>query len=566
MKKAFKKDNAIVVHFGGQGAKESLKLVQGIPGRLFTSRTWTVPLLGKNIKFLQKHGFDIDTALLQMMQSHDKKWTTIGIPEKYNFLRAYQKECLQFAHFHKGRALFSLDMGLGKTLTSLSYADWKDDYPILVISPATVKEGWLREYKEWFGRDKTVRTLYGRDSLVNFNGTVDVVITNFDIFSYHVKKEKVLSPKTGLSMLNNKGKPRTKWVATDDLKAFIKNKFSICIIDECQRIKNEKSKSYLAIKKLVQKIPTVMALSGTPIESKPAEFYNILNILRSDLFPNRYKFLKKYCAPKHNGFGWTYNGVSNADELNTLLKDEIMVRYLKTEVATELEPKIKTVIPINIDSKNTYFKHAEEIKAQLEKDKSKAKALLLFNFLKQEALKAKMKEALNHIKDLVNEVDKVVIFTMHKEAVEEVMSFFGSSAVKVDGSIPSKLRQNIVDAFVTNPKLHVFVGNIKAAGTGLNGLQKGCSTAIFLEFPWTPTAMDQAEDRVFRIGQNENVNIFYILAQNTIDEDIIEIIDEKRAKISSVLDGGDLSENDMIQELMKRFLAKEKLKIASKNK
>jgi SWI/SNF-related matrix-associated actin-dependent regulator 1 of chromatin subfamily A len=132
------------------------------------------------------------------------------------------------------------------------------------------------------------------------------------------------------------------------------------------------------------------------------------------------------------------------------------------------------------------------------------------------------------------------------------MTEFGSIAVKIDGSVSMTQRQQAVDEFQTNENIRLFVGNIKAAGVGIT--LTASSNVVFLELPWTPGELSQAEDRCHRIGQEYTVNAHYLLATETIEDRIIHILDAKRKVLDAVLDGKITEQDSLLTELINSYL------------
>jgi SWI/SNF-related matrix-associated actin-dependent regulator 1 of chromatin subfamily A len=133
------------------------------------------------------------------------------------------------------------------------------------------------------------------------------------------------------------------------------------------------------------------------------------------------------------------------------------------------------------------------------------------------------------------------------------MDEFGTDiAVKIDGSVSAQKRSEIVDRFQNDPSVRLFVGNIKAAGVGIT--LTASHNVAFLELPWTPGLLDQAEDRCNRIGQKNAVNIWYLLPRDTIEERLAEMIDDKRKVITAVLDGEDVPEGSMLTALLNSYV------------
>jgi SNF2 family DNA or RNA helicase len=154
--------------------------------------------------------------------------------------------------------------------------------------------------------------------------------------------------------------------------------------------------------------------------------------------------------------------------------------------------------------------------------------------LKQAAAAAKLNAAVAWIADRLDE-SKLVLFASHTFVVERLMQAFGDRAVRLTGADDAAARQVAVDRFQTEESVRLFVGNLKAAGVGLT--LTAASDVAFLELAWTPADHDQAEDRLHRIGQRGSVTAWYLLAADTIDEDIVELLERKRQVIAGVTDG-----------------------------
>jgi SWI/SNF-related matrix-associated actin-dependent regulator of chromatin subfamily A-like protein 1 len=131
------------------------------------------------------------------------------------------------------------------------------------------------------------------------------------------------------------------------------------------------------------------------------------------------------------------------------------------------------------------------------------------------------------------------------------MEAFKGRAVKIDGTVTNEDRQRAVDISQCNPDCRLFIGNIQAAGVGLT--LTAASNVVFLELPWTPGALVQAEDRCHRIGQKDSVNIHYLLATATIEDQIAHLLDKKRKVLDQVIDGIETAQESLLGELMKIY-------------
>jgi SNF2 family DNA or RNA helicase len=140
--------------------------------------------------------------------------------------------------------------------------------------------------------------------------------------------------------------------------------------------------------------------------------------------------------------------------------------------------------------------------------------------------------------------------------------------VIVNGRITGHRRERALHTFKTSKKCRLFIANIQAAGTGIDGLQKVCQSMAIVELGWTPTEHTQTEDRLWRLGQDDRVDINYLIAAGTIEEDIAAILYNRQKILDAVIDGRNLSKAeeralndfDIFVELAKAYKAKKKRK------
>lgn len=506
--------------------------VKELMGRRFhnegTSKYWSADLTIDTLKKLQSWGFTLDTQLSDFLveetiQYEDVEPTPVqGLDGQ---LFPFQEKGVAFITAKKGRALIADEMGLGKTVQALAYIQAHQIKPVIIVCPASLKLNWQREAKKWV-KGMKIQVLSGTNTNVRLLG--DIIIINYDILHAWVEKLQTIRPQ-------------------------------LIVTDEAHYFKTRAAKRTKAVKMLAKGVPGFLALSGTPIINRPIEIYNALAIIKPTLFPNYMKFAQRYCGAKHNGYGWSFNGATHMDELHKLLTESIMIRRLKSEVLKDLPPKIKSFLPIELENRKEYERAESDLISWIHSNKgamaamkaSQAEVLVRIETLKQLAVAGKMLEAIEWITDFLESGQKLVVFAVHKFVIDALMEAFSGRAVKIDGSVTQDNRQLAVDQFQNNPSIQLFVGNIKAAGVGLT--LTAASNVAFLELPWTPGDLSQAEDRCHRIGQSDSVNIYYLLAEDTIEEKIAELIDSKMRVLDAVLDGRETEESSLLTELINKL-------------
>jgi len=537
--------------------RDDLQNVKTLEGRKYNGehKFWTCPLTYDSVQFLNEWGFKMDPKLLEYSKEARVDVTQLIEVEDITGLQMelfpYQSKGVAFVDAKKGRALIADSMGLGKTAQALAWLQKHPEVrPALIIVPASLKLNWKREAHMWMDNPNT-QVISGKLKVPLVG---EIIIINYDLLPN--KTKKVLVMEKGFEVEKVIELKGTGWV--DRLKD---HNFKCAIFDEIHMLKSNKARRTKAAKKIIKSIPCVLGLSGTPIVNRPVEFYNIINMIDPTLFPDYWKYAKRYCGAKHNGFGWDFNGSSNTKELHDILTSSIMLRRKKSEVLKELPDKIHSFTPLSLDNIEEY--HAAErdfivwLKATRGKEAAEkasgAETLTKMEVLKQLAVKGKMKQAIDWIENFLENGEKLIVMATHKFVIDELMNTF-KGAVKVDGSVSGPNRQLAVDKFQNDDATRLFVGNIKAAGVGLT--LTAASTVAFLELPWTPGDLTQAADRAHRIGQKNTVNIQYLLAQNTIEEEIAELLDEKRKVLDAVLDGEDSNESTLLVALMNKYTDK----------
>ena len=421
-------------------------------------------------------------------------------------------------------ALLADEMGLGKTIQAIVACSSLQSNPtrILIVCPAALKINWLREWAKWSALPLSVGYAEGKKW-----PATDVVIINYDILGKHSVQIHAV-----------------KW--------------DVLICDEAHYIKNPESARAKEIYGNPRRnIPAIEAeykflLSGTPILNRPIEIYPLIRFLDPHAFPDKFAFARRYCAAEKGYFGWDFSGASNMEELQRALRATVMIRRTKSQVLTQLPRKHRQMIEIDASGKLANKTWAKALRAMglrpdaavsddnafrnrlLEVGSSNSAAFEEISSAMLETAMDKIPAILDHLADCLEAQEKVVFFCHHTAMVDAVMEEFGGCAVKVTGACSMREKQYAVDSFQDKDGASLFVGNIRAAGTGLT--LTAASLAVFGERTWTPGEMLQAEDRLHRIGQEKPVLIQHLVMRDSIDAYIAQTLVRKMDEIDRAQD------------------------------
>lgn len=507
--------NLIKISFACSDKKEwadILTKVKTLEGRRYNEpfpKSWSAKVTDDNITALTGWGFKFKKAKKKeevIVPEVFDKHKTVEIPEEgFELLYDYQKEALQFIAFFEGRGLVSLPMGSGKTFVALYYLKlFPVKRPVLIVCPAPIKLQWKRECKKVL--PETVSILDSKSPYLP--AFADIYIINWDILE--------------------------AW--KDVLCRF---RFEVIIADEVQAIGSSKSKRTKAYRAIVEAqdcdhIP----MSGTPF-NKVRQFYNVLNLLAPKKFPSEWKFWNRYCDPTYGPFGIKYDGASNIGELRSKIT-RIMYRKEKHEIFGDGLKKKRIVVPMEVDQKK--FKILED---KLEDDGYTAEGV---EALQRSAFYLKQDSIYAWVNNFLESEDKLVICAWHRAVVEEMHKKFKNSVV-VYGGMTTEKKEEAKEKFINDPKINLYILNIGAC-PGIDGLQSVCNNLAFVELISTESLIEQAEDRIDRIGQNSQPYVHYLVASGTVDERMGELL-EQNSSISTKLLKGDKVEKISILESLK---------------
>lgn len=417
-------------------------------------------------------------------------------------------------------ALLADEQGLGKTIQIAKLIEdvftnailsGQGGIKILVICPASLKLNWKKELLEWCEAvERTLDIQVFESSKDWLRDDARIVIVNYDLLT----KEHVQS------QLSKAG-------------------FYMCVCDEAHYLKNAKAARTKAVAKIMKDINYNIALTGTPILNKPLELYSLLKCIKATDILKPYDtfrpFAFRYCNAFDGMWGFDASGSSNLEELNFRLRSTVMVRREKKEVLSQLPEKSYQIIPLEADKK------AKEICANLSKlnlDQLKEKPELgsvgEIAKLRHELALTKLDDSISHVKDLMEDKQKIVVFAHHKAVIEKLAEALKEFCpVVFDGSTSMTNKNKAVESFQSDAACRVFIGQIQSAGVGIT--LTAADTVVFVESSWVPGEVEQAVDRCHRIGQKNNVLAQFLTVSGSVDEVMLHSIVKKKSVINRVM-------------------------------
>lgn len=436
---------------------------------------------------------------------------------------------VRFIEKTNGCTLIADDMGLGKTIQALLYLyNHSEALPCIIVVPSCVKIKWFRETKKWLSvDDDSIALIAGTNSRGDDDMPTDkrVYIMNYE-------------------------------VANGRFAELLGIPYKTIIIDEAHYIKNQKAKRTKAVLEICKRSEHVICLTGTPIVNKPVEMWSILMATKnSHHFGGFMDYVLRYCAAFKSRFGWDYGGASHLDELYHKLREIVMIRRKKSQVLDQLPAKQRIVIPVQITNRTTYNRAMTDFrrwyKEKKNKDLKSAESAVKIEALRQLTYKGKQDAMIDFIINAHENDGKVIVFSYHVELTDLLIEKLTASGIfvrKIIHGMSDTERQQQIDEF---NECHdgIIVCSLKVGSVGID--LQSAHTVIFTEFGWSPSEHIQAEDRAHRIGQTESVTVYYIVGIDTIDEDSMDIIEEKQRNADQMLDSDMTS--SMFKKLEKRL-------------
>lgn len=486
---------------------------------------------------------------------------TMELPEVPEFDRlsprgleimVHQSRFIESVRAGHRRFLLADEPGLGKTAQSVLAASVANAYPLLVVVPNVVKMNWAREVERW--------TPQRRASVIVGDGNdvdafADVFIVNYEILDRHLA-----------------------WLSEIGLKGMV--------VDEAHFIKNlssQRSQNVLALGQRIRDAgpnadPLLLALTGTPLINDVEDFDAIWRFLGwADGTKPGPELMERLDATGYTPADKSFYPVARQSVI-----DLGIVRRRKKDVAKDLPDKLVADMPVQLDDEfgrsiaqaerelarrltDRYHRIIEArgdrglapgeidedivgLVASGELEESRAAGTdgdNVFSMVRRIG-QGKAQLAADYAVQLQRSVGKVVFFAKHVDVMDQAERQFheaGLKSVSVRGEQTATARQQAIDAFNDDPEVGVAVCSLTAAGVGVN--LQAASNVVLAELSWTSAEQTQAIDRVHRIGQDEPVTAWRIIAAHTIDQKIAELIDSKEGLAARALDGAQMPEGEV---------------------
>lgn len=522
-----------------------VKAVKAIPSVTWHAKTkaWRAPVasIAECIEWSEKFNQAVPENLVrlaaqikethddsvQQSRSTDAELEVAGLP-----LLPYQRAGVKYAAQSR-RCFIADDMGLGKTLQAIATLEYVwDSYPAVVVCPPNLVLNWQKEYGKWLPARKVV-TVSDRKTFPEHKD-FDVLVIGYSNISHWQKQ-----------------------ITNFNFRSFV--------FDESHYVKSPTSQRTKASIKIARTAPPdgiILCLTGTPVTNRPAEYASQLDVLgKLNTFGGLWGFYRRYCGAFRDRFGqWNISGNSNLDELNERLRGNCYIRRTKDQVLKDLPPVrhanvIVSGSPVQMqeyrkaerDIVEYLVERAKQIALELGTSPGSAAVqarikaesnehLVRISVLRKLAAKAKMDSVVEFIESHKEVGLKVVVAAHHREIVDELANRFGG--LKIQGGMLVSEVEDAKSRFQeqSTEDAPVIVLSIQAAKTGHT--LTAAQDVLFVELPWTPADVDQTYSRCHRLGQRGSVTATYLLCEGTVDEEIYNLISQKRGVVDAATEGG----------------------------
>jgi SWI/SNF-related matrix-associated actin-dependent regulator 1 of chromatin subfamily A len=436
-------------------------------------------------------------------------------------------------------------MGLGKTVQSYYYA-WKflPEKPIVIVCPAHAKLVWRDELRRHFGVRVELldhqRVSEGREMPSNSS----VLVINYEVLTPPHWNDKDDAPPDS-------------W-----LRYLIKIKPNLLIIDELHTLGNPMSARTRAVRMLARRTPHRVGLTGTPMSNNISSLWAPCNIIRPDLYPSYFDFCNEYSNCTIEYGERVYRGARNLPQLHAHLKKNLLVRRRKCDVLTDLPPIRREIIPIEVDLheyRSRELQFLEWLKSEyflIDPSAREAQKRSRMGFLRRLAAILKLDSMRRWIGDFLESGNKLLVGVCHYKISGALMKEFGKRAVLVDGTMSDTEKHAGFNKFNHDPTCELLVGNVISAGSAWSCT--ATSDSVLTEIPWRPSDIAQFESRTSGVGRGvagrgSHLRIF--VAEGTIEENLIDMVQMKHDWANEAIDGGAVSDfrlDELIDKMRQR--------------
>ncbi|MBA3406844.1 MAG: DEAD/DEAH box helicase [Solirubrobacterales bacterium] len=480
-------------------------------------RTFGVEVAANAAAVLERLRTEHDAAIVEVRRSRAHDGPALATENVLGGeLRPFQRAGV--AYVLRARRTFLADeQGLGKTVQALAALEEDAAFPAVVICPASLKLNWQRETQHWLPH-RSVTVVSGTGTVA---AVADVTIINYDIVHAHRARLTLRKPRA-------------------------------LILDESHYVKNPRAKRTRTVRRLAESLaPDALrlALTGTPVMNHAEELIAQLRIIgRLEDFGSGARFSRRF------------QGIGAEERIHWHLRRSCFVRRSKADVLPQLPAKRHVAVPVALDNERDYRLAEEDVIAWLREQpldlgelESKvaaalrAERLAQLNALRRLASRGKGNAAMAWIEDFLASDEALVVFAGHRELQERLIERF-PDALHLLGRDSIGAREAAVQAFQAGES-QLLVGATRVAGQGITLTR--ASNVAFLDLEWTPAMHDQAEDRCHRIGQHDAVTAWYLLAAQTLDETMLELIERKRKVVDAVTDGRAQAEEAVVEGVIR---------------
>lgn len=478
-------------------------------------------------------------------------------------LKMLQKEGIKFLLANR-KCILADSMGCGKTIQSIIAAMASNSKKILIITTASLKTNWKRELTI-YNDEKDIQILQGsKDEICDKKYVIanyDILINYYEvptetvyeteyIYNENGKREVIRKPvmvksKDG-QLIEKQKKSTRKDVIEECLKnsPLFLNKFDCVIIDEAQKLSNNSSNRYKVIDDFLKRAKPnyVFLLTGTPLTNKPINLYYILKLIDAPITRDYRYFIKRYCDAKTFRLKTgkeitTINGASNLEELREKIK-HLYIRRLLTEMTDMVDKNIITKTYDLTESQRVEYERLwqEYLDAQIEQgneDSEQYRQLVEGILVRQYLAKQMVDNTIKLVDNMLEEGGKVIIVCTFSEEIAMFKDYYKKKCVVYDGKMTAKAKDKAEQAFNNDKNVRVFIGQILAAGVGLNLVV--ANKMVFNSYSWVAADNAQIEDRIYRLTQKNDVTCVYQLFNDSMSKHMYDTVIGKKNMMDTII-------------------------------